>query len=359
MSRPGVVGGTVAAVVPLAVSGCGGHTPERPRIITRLKAVSHQDGLVWERGVVRVPLDHSGHRSGHIDRAVELLHKPGPRRPLAIGLAGGPGQAAIPFRERFVNVLRPVLGTHDLLVFDQRGTGSSGPLRCPKARAAGGPLRYPPACAREVGDIRRFYSSDDSAADIHALNSLLGRGKAILLAASYGTFVALDYARLYPNDVNRLVLDSVETGQNQYDQYTLRSALRVMHALCTDTRCPPPLDKPWDDLEGLIEELKQEGESVLPYNWRGALVPLQLDEAKLTRVLVEGDIVLALLDRAAPGTVGTCPNSSLVPCCATSVKRRRPCGSRPTDPARSRCSITPPARSRSKTITTRSSGSGV
>ena len=54
-------------------------------------------------------------------------------------------------------------------------------------------------------------------------------------------------------------------------------------------------------------------------------------------------------------TARRCPASSSARCCVTSGRRRRRSGSRPTPPARSRCSQARAQRSRSPAITTRSS----
>ena len=50
-----------------------------------------------------------------------------------LALAGGPGQAATPLLDAFASVLRPLLRTRELVAFDQRGTGGSGRLSCPRS----------------------------------------------------------------------------------------------------------------------------------------------------------------------------------------------------------------------------------
>ena len=79
-----------------------------------------------------VPLDRSGRVPGTISLASSADARPRrPQRDAVIALAGGPGQAALPLGEFIAKAMAPALGTRDLLVFDQRGTGDSDPLACP------------------------------------------------------------------------------------------------------------------------------------------------------------------------------------------------------------------------------------
>src|SRR5919199_6567582 len=86
-------------------------------------------------GRVSVPVARDGAVPGRISLAVRLLPAHGRRLGTILFLAGGPGQAAIPTLPDLVNPrlspLAPLLGHRDLLLFDQRGTGQSGLLRCP------------------------------------------------------------------------------------------------------------------------------------------------------------------------------------------------------------------------------------
>ena len=75
-----------------------------------------------------------------------------------VALAGGPGQAALPLVDDFAKVLKPFLTTRDLLVFDQRGTGSSGALDCSALHRSGtSPAQDGARCASQLGAPRGFY----------------------------------------------------------------------------------------------------------------------------------------------------------------------------------------------------------
>ena len=84
--------------------------------------------------------------------------------------------------------------------FDQRGTGGSGLLRCralehdPRLRS----VRAGEACARRLGEKRRLYTTPDSVEDLEAIRAELGVERLTLFGISYGTELALAYARAHP-----------------------------------------------------------------------------------------------------------------------------------------------------------------
>src|SRR5262245_1883272 len=81
----------------------------------------------FECATVDVPLDRSGSMAGNVTLAVARVKAASnPSNVAVVPLAGGPGQAALPLKSTFASVLAPAIADRDLLVFDQRGTGSSG-----------------------------------------------------------------------------------------------------------------------------------------------------------------------------------------------------------------------------------------
>src|SRR4051794_30331288 len=87
---------------------------------------------------VDVPLDRSGAVPGTVTLAVSrVAAASNPDKVAVVPLAGGPGQAALPLAQTFASVLGPAIQSRDLLVFDQRGTGSSGALSCSALRQPG------------------------------------------------------------------------------------------------------------------------------------------------------------------------------------------------------------------------------
>src|ERR1700733_2384170 len=133
-----------------------------------------------------------------------------PSRDAVIALAGGPGQSALPLVSYFAQAMAPALGNRDLVVFDQRGTGESDPLRCPALQSSDTSLSMlVEQCGQQIGDTRSGYATSESVADIDAIRQALGYEKIVLYGTSYGTKVALQYAQTYPSSVEAMVLDSV------------------------------------------------------------------------------------------------------------------------------------------------------
>jgi pimeloyl-ACP methyl ester carboxylesterase len=190
-------------------------------------------------GEVTVPLDRSGATPGTVRLHVERLRSAGRREGALLALAGGPGEAATPYIFDWALDFRSALRSRDLVVFDQRGTGLSGALRC---RGLFGPAIRTPAeqaaagerCAGEIGPRRAFYTTRDSVDDIDAVRRAIGVEKLTLFGVSYGTKVALGYAAKYPQHVEQLVLDSVvePTGPGPFWEETFAAMPRVLRTLC-------------------------------------------------------------------------------------------------------------------------------
>jgi pimeloyl-ACP methyl ester carboxylesterase len=164
----------------------------------------------FECAALSVPLDRSGRTPGAITLSVERkMAGSAPARSAVLALAGGPGQATLPLGEFIAKAMAPALGSRDLLLFDQRGTGASDPLTCP---VLGGPVSGPVGallerCALQIGPVRGVFTTAESVADIDALRRAAGYERLVLYGTSYGTKVALQYAARYPAHVEALVLD--------------------------------------------------------------------------------------------------------------------------------------------------------
>ena len=89
---------------------------------------------------VSVPLDRSGALPGRVSLFVKRVRaRERPRRGALVVLAGGPGQSATDaFGGSALSVLYPAYRNRDLIIFDQRGTGRSGLLRCRALERANG-----------------------------------------------------------------------------------------------------------------------------------------------------------------------------------------------------------------------------
>lgn len=167
-------------------------------------------------------------------------------------IAGGPGQSAIDLAGPVGRMLARVRRHRDIVLVDQRGTGRSAPLRCDDG-AARPSLRDQLEAPRQVqrlreclaqlrklphGDLRHF-GTTAAMADLDSVRQALGAAQINLVAASYGTRAALEYLRLYPQQVRRVVLDGVVPADMALPEAAATDAQAAFDALlrwCAEDR---------------------------------------------------------------------------------------------------------------------------
>ena len=251
------------------------------------------DALGFRCARVSVPLDRTGRTPGRISLLVQRLRSRGRRRGATFVLAGGPGQSATAaFEGDGLGALAPAYRNRDLIVFDQRGTGRSGTLRCRRLERANilSARREAGECAEQLGARRAFYTTRDSVDDIESIRRRLGIDKIALFGTSYGTKVALGYAMTYPQHVERMVLDSVVelTGPDPLYLDSFEATERALRALCR-SGCRRVTRDPVADVEALVARLAQ-GAIVGPVvRANGRRRQARLDRGELFTILVAGD----------------------------------------------------------------------
>jgi pimeloyl-ACP methyl ester carboxylesterase len=246
-------------------------------------------------GHLTVPLDPSGAQPGTLTLAIRRHLAPvGGAREAVVALAGGPGQAAIPFAEQFVQLLGPILSTRDLIVFDQRGIGLSNPLSCHRFEVStGGPAGSEVAeCAAQIGPSRGYYTTAQTIADIEAIRQAGGYEKLVLYGTSYGTKVAERYAQAHPEHVSALVLDSVvpPNGPEPLGRPTFAAIPHVLRALCTARACRRITPEPFHDLAHLVHRI---GPGAIAGRWidgHGRPHTVRVSSEELLDILLEGDL---------------------------------------------------------------------
>jgi pimeloyl-ACP methyl ester carboxylesterase len=248
---------------------------------------------------VPVPLDRAGLTSGTISLGVELKQAgPAPSKTAVLALAGGPGQAALPLGEFIAKAMAPALGARDLVVFDQRGTGTSNPLSCPALSSLSGSSASQifERCALEIGPARGAYTTQESVEDIEAIRQAMGYEKLVLYGTSYGTKVAEEYAERYPQHVEALVLDSVvlPNGPEPFALGTFQAIAGVLGELCSDHACAGITSNPMADIASLNERLRTHALSGSVYDGSGHRHNATLDETGLLDILEAGDLNPAL-----------------------------------------------------------------
>jgi pimeloyl-ACP methyl ester carboxylesterase len=226
-------------------------------------------------GVLSLPENYANPGGTRIYVAVARLRASG-QHPLSdplFLLAGGPGQAATQVFLPQIGYLDPVRQDHDLVIVDQRGTGSSNPLTCP---AAGTQPELSAAltesalvdrvktCLAGLKGDPRYYTTQEFVQDLEQVRQSLGYDKIDLLGVSYGTRVALEYLRAYPQHVRAVVLDGavpldwpvgVDAPQNA------QAAMDAILARClSDPACQsafPDLRQEFNDLFASLDRQPQ------------------------------------------------------------------------------------------------------
>jgi pimeloyl-ACP methyl ester carboxylesterase len=195
----------------------------------------------FQCGQLAVPLDRAGAVPGTLTLNVKrVVAAANPTGTAVVALAGGPGQAALPSAIELASILGPALSQRDLLIFDQRGTGSSNRLTCPAFEGGFASITEAAAsCASQIGPARGFYRTADSVDDIESIRVESGYKKLVLFGVSYGTKVAEDYAAKYPANVESLVLDSIvpPEGSDVLNVSTFKAMPRALGELCGNGLC--------------------------------------------------------------------------------------------------------------------------
>src|SRR5918993_3100524 len=154
---------------------------------------------------VKVPLDRSGGLDGSVSLRVARARFAGRDASHLMYLSGGPGGAGVFEMIDVMLTVPALLDRYTVIGFDQRGTGASGLLRCPSVErdARLRSTEAGEACAQRLGPRRAFYTTPDSVEDMEAIRKAAGVSKLTLFGISYGTQLALAYARAYPSRVER------------------------------------------------------------------------------------------------------------------------------------------------------------
>jgi pimeloyl-ACP methyl ester carboxylesterase len=264
---------------------------------------------------VPVPLDRSGGVAGTVGLSVERRSPAaGPSSVAVVALAGGPGQATLPLGRFIAEAMSPALGTRDLLLFDQRGTGASGPLSCPALSAAEIAVASSlgeviARCARELGPARGAYTTRESVEDIEAIRAAAGYDKLVLYGTSYGTKVALQYAQRYPQHVESLVLDSTETpeGPEPFHVGTFKAIRPMLRELCARHACDGASRTPLADLARFAAASSLRALSGDAYDGQGRRIKRTITSRSVFELLLAGDlnpVTRAAMPAAVSAAVG-------------------------------------------------------
>lgn len=243
-------------------------------------------GTGFECATALAPLDYNDLSVGVMKLAL-VRHEASSGAPVGSLLTnpGGPGGSGVSFIQ---DSLDYAIGTElqdnfDVIGFDPRGVGDSSAVTCFDAADMDAYLydipvaprgtpewedelqerntRFAEACEANSNGILEYITTENSARDLDLLRAVLGDEELYYIGFSYGTFLGSVYAKLFPENVGRLVLDgaldpsvsSVMVGATQMVGF--ENSLRAYMADCLEgSGCPftGTVDEGISDVQALL-----------------------------------------------------------------------------------------------------------
>ncbi|MEV0413747.1 alpha/beta hydrolase [Streptomyces sp. NPDC050448] len=179
---------------------------------------------------LKVPLDHDRPAGRQISLALTRVpHTAATSQGPLLVNPGGPGGSGRALAGFIASALPDdVAAQYDVIGFDPRGVGKSepaldcGPGHFTPVRPDSVPLdaqteqanlervkSFAESCQAKHADVLPYIGTVSAARDLEVLRVALGAAKVSYFGYSYGTYLGAVYAKLHPDRVHRLVLDSV------------------------------------------------------------------------------------------------------------------------------------------------------
>ncbi|MFD6418990.1 alpha/beta hydrolase [Streptomyces sp. NPDC060194] len=226
----GLIGaGTIAAgLLTAAPSTAAPDAPAPASVVWKKCATKAQP--TQECGTVTSPLDHGNPFGATVTLALTRIPHTAKtsQGPLLVN-PGGPGGSGLSMAGFVAGSLpEKVAAQYDVIGFDPRGVGRSEPaLDCRPGHFA--PTRpdalpgtaaaeranldrsraFADGCAKKHADVLPYIDTVSSARDLDVIRRALGAEQLNYFGYSYGTYLGAVYAKLFPGQVRRFVLDSV------------------------------------------------------------------------------------------------------------------------------------------------------
>ena len=221
----------LAGMVTAVPAGASGASAAAPAAKPAWKKCATGDYPTLQCASLKVPLDHTKPNGQKITLALSRVPHTAKKYqgPLLVN-PGGPGGSGLTLAGFVASSLpKKVAAQYDVIGFDPRGVGTSKPaleLQAGPLLAGAPRLRAEPpakieqanlkrarafadACAKKYADVLPYIDTVSAVRDMDAIRAALGAKKINYFGYSYGTYLGAVYAKLFPNRVRRLVLDSV------------------------------------------------------------------------------------------------------------------------------------------------------
>lgn len=225
----------------------------------------HMGRSQFECATVKVPASYDG-ESTLSDLSVGMIRIPASEESKGALFInpGGPGESGVEAAQ-WSNFPDELVAEYDIIGWDPRGVGVSSPIRCSDELDLASYYELPTVIdsAQELAQEEAFFdeyyadckssnpawwamTTANTVRDLDILRELVTPGDDLnFLGWSYGTTLAMEYIRLFPDNAGRLVLDSTTAPDlDEYeDDLTTASAiyeseLRLFEKCAADSDCP-------------------------------------------------------------------------------------------------------------------------
>ena len=163
-------------------------------------------------GTIKVPVHRSEPKGPKLKVRFRVFPRTDRSRPALepiVAAEGGPGYSTIEAASSFRFMLGPLRKRHALILMDNRGTGASGAINCPRLQAGlGNYVREVGRCAHKLGARADAYGTGAAADDLAAVLDRLNVPVVDIYGVSYGTYFAQTFAVRHPKRVRAVVLDA-------------------------------------------------------------------------------------------------------------------------------------------------------
>ncbi|MDT0572240.1 alpha/beta hydrolase [Streptomyces sp. DSM 3412] len=225
-----VLAGTISAVPANASGSSAANTVQAAAAKVAWKKCATDDYPTLQCASVKVPLDYAKPSGKKITLALSRVPHTSKtyQGPLLVN-PGGPGGSGLTLAGYVASSLpKKVAAQYDVIGFDPRGVGASKPaLNCKPGYF--NPVRpdsvpstaaiekanlkrakdFAKACGTKHKDVLPYINTISAVKDLDSIRKALGAKKINYFGYSYGTYLGAVYAKLYPERVRRLVLDSI------------------------------------------------------------------------------------------------------------------------------------------------------
>ena len=189
-------------------------------------------------GSIRVPVHRSEPQGPKLKVRFRVYPRTDRSRPALepiVTAEGGPGYGSIDSASSYQFMLGGLLARHDLILVDNRGTGSSGAIDCPRLQAyKGNYVREVGRCGRKLGKRADAYGSGAAADDLAAVLDRLKVPVVDIYGDSYGTYFAQTFAVRHPARLRAVVLDAAYavTGADPWEREQNEQIRFAWRAVC-------------------------------------------------------------------------------------------------------------------------------